>query len=319
MQERVVEREAERAEPSWYLTRDGQQHGPLTDKELSLFAEGGNFKPGDLLWTAGLDEWKPAEAMFGPESSLGPDAAEPDLAEPEVPEPGGEAPEGTFGLPLSPETDAADGAAPDAEFSDAVFGHDTAADEGAQALTEPNGEDLNALVQALTGSVPESKPTLKDWALEEIKKFVPIFAYLWVVFMVLLLLEWIVLSENHIGFRFYGLAVINALVLGKIMLVAEHFRFAEQLNHKPLAYPIAYKAMAFTTLLFLTYILEEMVVGWIGGHGFLASVPRLGGSLIGTVLLWLIFCVALIPFFAFKELQRAVGPDAFQKLLFGRG
>jgi len=125
------------------------------------------------------------------------------------------------------------------------------------------------------------------------------------------------LSQNHIGFKFYGLAAINALLLGKIMLVAEQFRFAESLKRKPLIYPIVYKAVAFTTLLFIAYIIEEMVVGWIRGHGFLASVPRIGGGLGGGIAVWIIFSIALIPFFGFKEFQRAVGPDMIRKLLFG--
>ncbi|MCP5002250.1 MAG: DUF4339 domain-containing protein [Hyphomicrobiales bacterium] len=66
MQESGVEaQDAERHGADWYLSRNGEQIGPLTDRELSLFAEGGNFKPGDLLWTAGLDGWTPPDAIFG--------------------------------------------------------------------------------------------------------------------------------------------------------------------------------------------------------------------------------------------------------------
>lgn len=137
------------------------------------------------------------------------------------------------------------------------------------------------------------------------------------VFTVLLLHEWIVLSDHHIGFAFYGLATLNAIGLGKIMIVAEHFHFAERLKEKPLVYPIAYKTVAFTTLLFVAYTLEMMLFGWLGGHGFFTSVPALGGSLIGTAALWFIFCVALMPYFAFKELERAVGPNMIRKLLLG--
>ena len=42
--------------------------------------------------------------------------------------------------------------------------------------------------------------------------------------------EWVVLATNKISFAFYGLAAINALVLAKIMLVAEDLRFAERFN-----------------------------------------------------------------------------------------
>ncbi len=221
----------------------------------------------------------------------------------------------TFSLPSSPEAEAVGTLEPAGETADAIF--EVGPDDAAHASSEPNGEDVDALIQALTGSAEPPKPTLKERVLQEVKKFAGIFIYLWVVFIVLLLHEWIVLSQNHIGFKFYGLAAINALLLGKIMLVAEQFRFAENLKRKPLIYPIVYKAVAFTTLLFIAYIIEEMVVGWIGGHGFFASVPRVGGSIGGGIAVWLIFCVALIPFFAFKEFQRAVGTDMIRKLLFG--
>ncbi len=67
MQKRVAEPEAVDSEPTWYLTRGGEQLGPLTGRELSLFAEGGNFKPGDLVWTAGFDAWQPADDVFRPD------------------------------------------------------------------------------------------------------------------------------------------------------------------------------------------------------------------------------------------------------------
>ncbi len=271
--------------------RDGQQVGPLTDRELSLFAEGGNFKPGDLLWTDGLDSWKPAGAIFGLAPS--PAAGEDDLAH--------ESEDGTAQ------------AQSDGGTADAVFELEPA------PVAEPHGDDVEALVQALTGAAEPPKPTLTNRVLAEAKKFAGIFTYLWVVFIVLLLHEWIVLSEKHIGFGFYGVAAINALILAKIMLVAEHFGFGERLKETPLIYPIAYKTIAFTTLLFAAYILEAMLVGWFHGKGVLAGVPSLGGSALSGLALWLIFCVALLPYFAFKEMERAVGAELLRTLLLGSG
>ncbi|MEZ5874077.1 MAG: hypothetical protein R3D30_04370 [Hyphomicrobiales bacterium] len=189
--------------------------------------------------------------------------------------------------------------------------------DDAHPVPEPHHEDVEAIVKALNGNA-EHKATLKERAIDELKSFAAIFLYLWVVFMVLLLHEWIVLSQNHIGFRFYGLAAINALVLGKIMLVAENFRFAEQLKAKPLIYPIVYKSVGFTTLLFIAYVLEEMLIGWIKGDGFFASMPALGGGVLSAVSFWVIFSVALAPFFAFKEIGRVLGPDKFRMMLLGR-
>jgi hypothetical protein len=314
MQERVVDQgEAERAEPSWYLTRDGKQYGPLTDRELSLFADGGTFKDGDLLWTAGLDSWKPADAIFGLGSS-------PEADKDEVVEPSGEAIDAPVSAPEpppSPKTDAAISFEPDGEPADVLLGLAHESGDTMHPASELHGEAVDALVQALTSSGEKPKPTLKERAIAEAKKFTGIFVYLWVVFTVLLVHEWVVLSANHIGFTFYGLAAINALVLAKIMLIADNAQFAERFKAMPLVYPVVYKAVAFTTLLFAAYVVEEMLIGGIVGRGFLASVPHVGGGLMGALGLWLVFCVALIPYFAFREIERAVGPEMFRRLLFG--
>ena len=48
----------------WYLARDGRQHGPLGDIEMTKFLELGHLRPGDLVWQAGFAEWKPAVDVF---------------------------------------------------------------------------------------------------------------------------------------------------------------------------------------------------------------------------------------------------------------
>ncbi|MGH6865584.1 MAG: DUF4339 domain-containing protein [Methyloceanibacter sp.] len=255
MQESLVHA-AQGCEPRWYLARGDKQYGPLRDREMALFAKGGNLRSDDLLWKLGFKSWEPAQAVY-------------QLA------------------------------------------------QKAQA----GGEILHPSEAALAGcgETAKDKPTLKQRVVQEIKQFAAIFLYLWVVFLVLLIHEWIVLSQHAISFKFYELGAINALVLAKIMLIADHFPFAERLQARPLMYPIAYKAVAFTTLLFVAYVLEEMLLGWFRGKGFFDSVPQVGGgTVLGALSLWLIFCVALLPFSAFKEIQRAIGAAEFRWMLFGR-
>ncbi len=71
----------------WYLARDGQQHGPLTEAELNKFIELGHLRPTDLLWRAGFADWRVASDVFPlsePRSpvraSSQPASEEPDLA-----------------------------------------------------------------------------------------------------------------------------------------------------------------------------------------------------------------------------------------------
>ncbi|MFV0295899.1 MAG: DUF4339 domain-containing protein, partial [Hyphomicrobiaceae bacterium] len=48
----------------WYLARDGQQHGPISETELKKIIELGYLRPTDLVWCQGWPEWKPATAVL---------------------------------------------------------------------------------------------------------------------------------------------------------------------------------------------------------------------------------------------------------------
>jgi hypothetical protein len=48
----------------WYLARDGQQFGPLSEAELAKFIDLGHLQPTDLLWRDGFPDWRPAAAVF---------------------------------------------------------------------------------------------------------------------------------------------------------------------------------------------------------------------------------------------------------------
>ena len=48
----------------WYLARDGQQHGPLSENEMRAFVDLGHLRPDDLIWRAGFADWRPAPEVF---------------------------------------------------------------------------------------------------------------------------------------------------------------------------------------------------------------------------------------------------------------
>src|SRR5262245_28745238 len=48
----------------WFLARDGQQFGPISEPELAKFIELGHLQPHDLLWREGFPDWRPAEVVF---------------------------------------------------------------------------------------------------------------------------------------------------------------------------------------------------------------------------------------------------------------
>jgi hypothetical protein len=167
------------------------------------------------------------------------------------------------------------------------------------------------------GRPHQHKRGLKQRVFDEIIKFLTIVFYLWVMFGMFALHESVVSEKDHINYHFYGFALINALVLGKVMLVAEDLHFAEWFEERPLIYPILCKAVAFSILFLGFDVMEEVLVGVFRGKTIGQSIPNIGGgSLSGIIFVGIILSIALIPFFAFREVGRAIGARELHSLIF---
>jgi hypothetical protein len=86
--------------------------------------------------------------------------------------------------------------------------------------------------------------------------------YLWLCFGLFVLYKSLILAEQNIDYTGYGLAVVKALVLGKVILVAEGLQLAERHQDKPLIYPTLYKSLVFFVVLVLFSVFEEIVRGF---------------------------------------------------------
>ena len=188
----------------------------------------------------------------------------------------------------------------------------------ASRLSQGAGAAPPPAAAAASEETASPKRSLKLRMLDELRKFLVIVAYLWLVFFVLFVHEWLVLAGHNISFRFYGLATLNALVLGKIMLIAENMRFTKRFDNRPLIVPIAYKSIVFAVLLLAAYIAEEIGVGLFHGKTVAESFPMIGGGRPATLLcVTAIMAAALAPFFAFREIARVVGEAEFRILMLG--
>ena len=166
----------------------------------------------------------------------------------------------------------------------------------------------------------QQKKNVKEKAISEVKKFASIVCYLWVLFSLLEIHRYAVLREVHqtsvSGYRL-GLALINALVLGKVILIAQDLHLAERFSEKRIVSSALFKAAVFALLLVGFDVLEEVIVGVIHGKSVAASVPQMGGGgLEGKVIVGVIGFVVLIPFFLFTEMQRVLGRNELYSLIF---
>jgi hypothetical protein len=160
---------------------------------------------------------------------------------------------------------------------------------------------------------------LKENAIDEFRRFIVIFLYLWVVFGLLSIHKSVVLAERHLDYQEHTLAIINALVFAKVLLFGEHFHLATWFKDKPLIYPILHKCFVFTVVLICFHIVESVLVGVWHRSTFADSFPPIfGGSLKGILSVGVMCFVVLLPFFAFREVGRVVGRRELSALILKR-
>jgi hypothetical protein len=181
----------------------------------------------------------------------------------------------------------------------------------------PNRSNSRAALES-PGHAGDRGRSLKERAIHEARRVVVLFLYLWVMFGLFALHERIILRENGLDFTRQGLALVNAFVLAKVMLVAENLNLGRWLQRRPLIYPILHEAFVLALVFICFHILEHVAIGLIKGQSVAESVPTIGGGgLIGLSCVAAILFVSLIPYFAFQNVSRALGPDRLKGLLFG--
>ena len=79
---------------------------------------------------------------------------------------------------------------------------------------------------------------VKERLVHEVRQFLFMFLYLYVLFGLFAIHEAVVLEQHHIAYAYYGFALVNALVLAKVMLVAEDLHLGRRFENRPLIYPV---------------------------------------------------------------------------------
>ena len=160
--------------------------------------------------------------------------------------------------------------------------------------------------------------TVRARLAKELKQYAAISLYLYVCFGALLFYKSAILGADGIAYAPYGLATVKALILGKFMLVLHAMRIGEGQGGRPLIQVILCQSLVFLAVLVaLTYV-EEMASGLVHGRPVGEAIAAVGGGtwmgIVATAfLLWLI----LVPYFAWRQIDAALGPGRLRGLLFG--
>jgi hypothetical protein len=165
----------------------------------------------------------------------------------------------------------------------------------------------------------DRKSRVRKAIVHETQQLVEITLFLAAFFVALTTYRRLLLAEYNIGYFEYGYAIVEALVLAKVILIGEALGLGERYAERPLMVPVLWKTLVFGILIAIFSLLEHFVGARVHGEPLASALPSLKGprgyELLARVMVTLI---ALVPLLAFRETERVLGEGKLFDLFFRR-
>jgi len=172
----------------------------------------------------------------------------------------------------------------------------------------------------MMSSPDKKKGNLKKKIVHEMVEYWINVCYLMLVFAAFTQYRRFILASHDITYTNYGFAVIEALILAKVIMIGAVLRLGRGLEDKPLIYPTLYKTAVFVVFVGIFTVLENVIKALWKGTGLTEGlVAFLGKGPNEFIANALIVFVAFFPYFGVKELGRVLGQDKIWALFFRKG
>ena len=166
-------------------------------------------------------------------------------------------------------------------------------------------------------SSDKKKKSLNEKIFHEMAEYWIIVCYLYLVFAAFTWYRRFLLAAYDITYTDYGVALIEALIFAKVIMIGDVLRLGCGLEHKPLIYPTLFRTVVFSLFIGAFTFIEHAIKNFWSGKGMGASFVEFYGKELDEFLAgFLVVFVAFVPFFAFRELGRVLGEGKIRTLFF---
>lgn len=163
-----------------------------------------------------------------------------------------------------------------------------------------------------------SLKTIGHWLVREIREIIPPTIFFFIAFALLLLTQALVLQEHDIDAWDWGRAIVGALIVGKVVLIVDHFRFVDRYPDRPLIWNVLWKTLIYNVAATAVHYLEQLLPRIFDGESFAAANRALYAATdwehIVLTHMWL--AVLLLAYCGGRELVRAIGPAKVRRMFF---
>jgi hypothetical protein len=163
--------------------------------------------------------------------------------------------------------------------------------------------------------------TLLERVKDELLELLPPTIFFLIAFHIIVMSRTLMLREYGVKVSAVAGATIGALLIGKVVLLADKLPAVNRFPDKPLIYNVAWKTLIYVLGALVVHYLEHLVPVWWRMGNLVAANRRLLDEVVWPhfwgIQLWLI--VLLFVYCALRELIRAIGAREVWALFFGRG
>lgn len=146
---------------------------------------------------------------------------------------------------------------------------------------------------------------LKERARNELRSYLVITAYIWAVLVLLRLHESMVASSYGLKLEDHGWKIVTALVLGKVVLLAEALHAGDRLARRVPALAVSIKSLLFALSILLFHGIEHVLSALWHGEPFAEAFDDVNVQRAATMMG--IATLTLVPYFLIREIEQRTG------------
>ena len=176
--------------------------------------------------------------------------------------------------------------------------------------------------QTLDTATPSRRARIGSALLHELHEVIPPTVFFFVGFNLILFTKRLFLQQYLIEFTGFFIATTGALIVGKVVLVADKMPILRRFDYAPLAYPIVFKTVVYTALVFVVRLIEAFIHylvsgGALGGGRFIEhALGEFSWARFIATQMW-IFVLFLL-YVAANELNNLLGDGELFRIFFTR-
>ncbi len=161
--------------------------------------------------------------------------------------------------------------------------------------------------------------TLATKLKHELHELIPVTVFFFVALQLLAITEALILRQYGIRVSTFVAAAIGALVVAKVVVIADHVPLVNRFPHKPLIYNVLWKSTIYFVVSLAVRYVEHFIHFWQRSATAAEANRRLWDEIVWPhfwiVQVWLV--ILLLTYSALRELVRVLGRDKIVGMFFG--